>query len=315
MDGNSKFIGTITDGDIRRSLLKSNDLNLPISFVANKKSFTISPTSSQEEVRQIMRVKGAQQVPVVDAQGIVSGLYSWMPEDLKLRPNQMVIMAGGKGSRLLPLTADCPKPMLKISGKPMLEHIIERAIEDGFNKFIISINYLGEQIKQHFGDGKKIGVEVTYLEESLPMGTAGALSLLDVIPMEPLVITNGDVLTEISYGSLLDFHIDHSAHATMAIRPHILKNPYGVVRLNGININGFDEKPITKSYINAGVYAINPDVLKLMKKNEPLDMPMLFDNLSRKGKQCIAYPMHEHWIDIGAPHDYQEALNLFLGRG
>jgi len=217
-----------------------------------------------------------------------------------------VIMAGGIGTRLRPLTDNCPKPMLLVAGKPMLEHIINRAKLEGFSRFIISINYLGHIIESYFGDGKSLDVSIEYLREESPLGTAGALSLFKVKPALPIVVTNGDVITDIRYGELLDFHLRHLASATMAVRVHEWQHPFGVVQTQGFEIVGFEEKPIARSHINAGVYALNPDALDLLSKNMHCDMPILFERLKAQSLRTVAYPMHEPWLDVGR----QDDLNL-----
>jgi NDP-sugar pyrophosphorylase family protein len=228
------------------------------------------------------------------------------------RNNTMVIMAGGKGTRLRPHTDNCPKPLLPIGGKPILEHIIARAKVSGFHRFVISLHYLGDMIKAHFGDGTKLGVSISYIEETIPMGTAGALSLLRDRLSAPFVVTNGDVLTDIDYGRLLDFHMSYAAQATMAVREHEWQNPFGVVRTDGIDIVTFEEKPIVKSHINAGVYALNPAVIQLLSPIDYCDMPTLFSLAKENSLRTIAYPMHEPWLDIGRPSDFEHAQSLSI---
>ncbi|MDC3047477.1 sugar phosphate nucleotidyltransferase, partial [Prochlorococcus sp. AH-736-A21] len=218
------------------------------------------------------------------------------------RKNTFVIMAGGQGKRLRPYTENCPKPMIEIEGKPMLEHILYRAKLEGFQNFIISINYLGQIIKDYFGDGSRHNINIKYVNEDLPLGTAGSLSLLE-LPDEPFLVSNGDIITDISYGNLLDFHIKHNAVATMAIKIHQWQNPFGIVSMDGIVIKGFEEKPIIKSQVNAGVYALSKDSLDSLIKNEKCDMPDLFLKLKSQKKLTIGYPIHEHWKDIGRPDD------------
>jgi NDP-sugar pyrophosphorylase family protein len=215
----------------------------------------------------------------------------------------MVIMAGGKGVRLHPQTLNCPKPLLRIAGKPILEHIIEHAKNQGFTNLVIAINYLGHMIEDYFGDGDKFGVKIQYLRENLPLGTAGALSLLDPKPDSSFIVTNGDVITDINYVELLNYHHQNSASATMAVRGYEWQNPFGVVQTQGLEIIGFEEKPITRSNINAGVYALEPSALSLLGKSEPCDMPMLLKRLQEKSKLVIAFPMHESWLDIGRLED------------
>jgi NDP-sugar pyrophosphorylase family protein len=219
----------------------------------------------------------------------------------------MVIMAGGMGKRLRPHTENCPKPMLPVAGKPMLEHIIDRAKKEGFIHFVISINYLGHMIESHFGNGDNLGVKIHYLREQSPLGTVGALSLLSPMPSLPFVVTNGDVVSDIRFSEILDFHSRHSADATMAVRLHEWQHPFGVVQTQGVEIIGFDEKPIARSHINAGVYVLETSALQLLKPEEKCDMPTLFERLKAQGKLTVAYPMHEPWLDVGRPDDLKQA--------
>jgi dTDP-glucose pyrophosphorylase len=299
-----KLLGTLSDGDIRRGLLCGLTLMSSVEDAMNTSPFVVPQDISPEVVSQIMRANKIQQVPEVDEDGCVVNLHTWDEfEASKSVDALMVIMAGGKGTRLRPHTEDCPKPMLLVRGKPMLAHIIERARAEGFQKFVIALNYLGHVIEDYFADGRKFGVQITYLRESSPLGTAGALSLFASSPDIPFVVTNGDVLTDIRYAELLDFHNRHGADATMAVRLHEWQHPFGVVTMDGLAILGFDEKPVARTHINAGVYAISPEALALLAKGEPCDMPKLFERLQEKGARTIAYPMHEPWLDVGRPND------------
>jgi NDP-sugar pyrophosphorylase family protein len=219
----------------------------------------------------------------------------------------MVIMAGGMGTRLRPHTESCPKPLLSVAGKPMLEHIIERVKLEGFSHFVLAIHYLGHMIEDHFGNGERLGVKIDYLREQSPLGTAGALGLLDPYPDAPFVVTNGDVITDIRYGELLDFHVRHNATATMAVRVHEWQHPFGVVQTEGVDIVGFEEKPVARTHINAGVYALDPEALSVLCAEERCDMPTLFERLQAKSKRTVAYPMHEPWLDVGRPEDLTRA--------
>jgi dTDP-glucose pyrophosphorylase len=301
--------GTISDGDIRRGLLRGLDLNSPITSVVHRNALVVPPGMGREAVRQIMVANRIQQIPVVDERHHVVGLHLWdelnaSPE----RPNLMVIMAGGMGTRLRPHTENCPKPLLNVAGKPMLEHIIERAKLEGFSRFVLAIHYLGHMIEEYFGDGERLGVEIGYLREQAPLGTAGALGLLMPRPDAPFVVTNGDVLTDIRYGELLDFHVRHNAHGTMAVRVHEWQHPFGVVQTQGVEIVGFEEKPVSRSHINAGVYVLDPEALNLLSVDARCDMPTLFERLQAQAKRTVAYPMHEPWLDVGRPDDLTRAI-------
>jgi dTDP-glucose pyrophosphorylase len=296
--------GTISDGDIRRALLKGMDLNSPIASVIHRNSLVVPPEMTRDLVRQLMVANKIQQIPAVDEHRHVVGLHLWDEiTSPPVRSNVMVIMAGGKGTRLRPHTENCPKPMLPIAGKPMLEHIIERAKEEGFGHFVLAVHYLGHMIEDYFGSGTNMGVRIDYLREHTPLGTAGALSLLNPIPEQAFVVTNGDVITDIQYGELLDFHLRHDAAATMAVRMHEWQHPFGVVHTQGIEIVGFEEKPIARSHINAGVYALNPNSLSVLSKDMLCDMPTLFERLQAQSRRTVAYPMHEPWLDVGRPDD------------
>lgn len=296
--------GTISDGDIRRGLLKGLDLNSPITNVVHHNALVVPPEMGRDLVMQLMVANKIQQIPVVDEHRHIVGLHLWdQITTPKIRSNLMVIMAGGMGARLRPHTENCPKPLLLVAGKPMLEHIIERAKLEGFSQFVLAIHYLGNMIEDYFGNGERLGVRIDYLREQSPLGTAGALGLLNPRPDAPFVVTNGDVITDIRYGELLDFHIRHSAVATMAVRVHEWQHPFGVVQTQGVEIVGFEEKPIARSHINAGVYVLEPEALNILCLNTPCDMPTLFERLQAQAKRTVAYPMHEPWLDVGRPDD------------
>lgn len=305
-----KLEGTISDGDIRRGLLKGLTLDSSIESVIHRNALVVPPDMERDLVKQLMFANKIQQIPVVDDSHHIIGLHLWdeintLPE----RANMMVIMAGGMGTRLRPHTDNCPKPMLLVSGKPILEHIIERAKKEGFSHFVLAIHYLGHMIEDYFGNGERFQVRIDYLREKSPLGTAGALALLSPIPENPFVVTNGDVITDIRYGELLDFHIRHVAVATMAVLVHEWQHPFGVVETNGIEIIGFEEKPVVRSHINAGVYVLNSNVLDELSVDERCDMPSLFERLQAKSLRTIAYPMHEPWLDVGRPDDFKQAIS------
>ncbi len=306
------LVGTLTDGDIRRGLLRELTLDSPIEGVVNRDPLVVPPQWGRETVLQLMQANKIHQLPVVDEHGHVVGIHLW--DELLTpakRPNVMVIMAGGRGTRLGQHTENCPKPLLPVGGKPMLEHIIERAKAEGFNRFVFAIHYLGHMIEDYFGDGSRWQVQIAYLHEQTPLGTAGALGLMQPRPDEPFLVTNGDVLTDIRYGELLDFHCRHRAVATMAVRQYEWQHPFGVVKTKGVEIIGFEEKPISRSHINAGVYVMEPQALALLGVNEHCDMPTLFTRLQEQNDRTIVYPMHEPWLDVGRPDDLAKARNEY----
>ena len=312
VDTEGRLLGVVSDGDLRRGLLRGMFMHDSVREIANPSPLVVPEGADREIVRAIMKANKVQQVPVVDDEGRVVGLHLW--DSLDTTPSHdhaMIIMAGGKGTRLRPYTENCPKPMLRIAGKPMLEHIVERAKSQGFRRFVFSLNYLGQMIRDHFGDGSAHGVEVVYVEETEPLGTAGALSLIQPRPGSAFVVTNGDVLTDIDYRELIEFRERYNAHGVMAVRVYEWTNPYGVVRMENVDITGFAEKPVSRSHINAGVYAFAPSVLDHLVRHRHCDMPTLFDRLREAGHRTVAYPMHEPWLDVGRPDDLERANRAF----
>ncbi len=308
MSSDGALLGTLTDGDIRRGLLRGLDLNSQIETIIRRDPLVVPPQLGRDTVLQLMRANKIHQLPIVDDNRSLVGLHLWDElMDPHERANLMVIMAGGQGTRLRPHTEDCPKSMLPVGGKPMLEHIIERAKAEGFQSFVLAIHYLGYMIEKYFGDGSRWQVHINYLREASPLGTAGAIGLLTPRPEAPFVVSNGDVLTDIRYGELLDFHCRHGATATMAVRLHEWQHPFGVVRTKGVDIIGFEEKPIARSHINAGIYVLAPSALDVMNAGEHCDMPTLFSKLQEHAARTIVYPMHEPWLDIGRPDDLNRA--------
>ena len=301
----SKLIGTITDGDIRRGLLRGLNLDNSVAEVMNRSPLVVPPGITLDTLIKIMSINKILQLPEVGSDGEIFGLHAIDEiEPVRSVDALMVIMAGGKGTRLLPHTETCPKPMLKVKGRPMMAHILEHALSEGFSKVIISVNYLGHLVEEYFGDGRQFGLEIEYLREMNPLGTAGALSLISQRPDDPFVVTNGDVLTDVKYADILDFHKRYEADATMAVRLYEWQHPFGVVELNGLEICGFEEKPVARSHINAGVYVLSPSSLTLLEKNEQCDMPQLFERIRQRGGRVIAYPMHEPWLDVGRSQDF-----------
>jgi len=302
------LLGTITDGDIRRGLLRGFSLSYQIESVLNKDPVVVPPNLSRETVLQIMQANKVHQLPIVDKGRKVVGLHAWnsvyAPEVIK---NTIFIMAGGEGRRLRPYTENCPKPLLPINGKPMLEYIIERAKREGFSNFVLAINYLGKMIEDYFEDGKKWDVKISYIKESEPLGTAGAISLWESCSSDPFIVCNGDVLTDIRYLDMLNFHNHHSACATMGIRLYEWKHPFGVVKTEGVEIHSFEEKPISRSHVNAGIYVLSPSVFSILEKGKYCDMPTVFKNLRDNRGRTIVYPIHETWLDIGHIADFELA--------
>lgn len=306
-----RLLGTLTDGDIRRAFLRGHTLKSKIDGIIHRNPLVVPPDMGRDIVLQFMSANKIHQLPVVAEDGKVIGLHLWdtiiSPASI---PNVMVVMAGGKGTRLRPHTEKCPKPMIEVGGKPMLEHIIERAKLDGISNFILSLYYLGDMIEDYFCDGHKWGVRIEYLREENPLGTAGCLSLIKEQPLLPIIISNGDVLTDIRYTDLLNFHNRQNAMATMAVRQHEIENQFGVVKTKGVDIIGFEEKPIYRSHINAGIYVLNPECLSFLDEGAHCNMPTLFEKVQFNSGRTVVYPMHEPWLDVGRPDDLIQARNM-----
>jgi dTDP-glucose pyrophosphorylase len=304
--------GTVTDGDIRRGLLKGLTLESKLTEVLNSNPILADKNFNMRDVFNIMSKYKISQVPIVDKDMKLLGLHL-MEEKVfpSTRANTVVIMAGGRGTRLLPFTEATPKPMLLVSGKPILENIIVQARNQGFKNFILAINYLGNIIEEYFGDGSFLDVNIKYVKETTPLGTAGALALLNPAPQDDLVVLNGDVISDINYADLLDFHLQNQAAGTMAVQPFEWINPYGIVQTEELEIIDFHEKPTIKFLINAGIYALSPMSLNLIKNSAPLQMPDLFIEIRKEGGKTIVYPVHEKWIDVGSKESLSEAMQFF----
>lgn len=317
VDHDRKLLGTVTDGDIRRGILKGIPLHQPVELIMNSHPVTIPKINDANSILNIMKVNALHHLPVVDDTGRLIGFEKL--DDLIQQPqreNWVVIMAGGLGTRLRPLTDNCPKPMLKIGGKPLLETTLEEFIRQGFVRFCLSVNYKSEEIAAYFGDGGRWDAEIEYIYEERPMGTAGSLRLFPRDTNNPIIVINGDILTKLSFEQLLSFHEKHKACATVAVTAYDLKVEYGVVKIDKDTLVGFDEKPVFESFINAGIYVVDPQILKTIPQNTNFDMNQLLEGLLRQEKKVCAFPIREYWIDIGKMQDYDQAKldydNVFL---
>ncbi|MBF0623612.1 MAG: nucleotidyltransferase family protein [Magnetococcales bacterium] len=308
VDDNRHLMGIMTDGDVRRGLLHRIDMDAPVSRVMCVNPVTVPETDSRETIRSLMGARGLEHVPVLDKAGRLVGLKTL--QDLTrpvTRDNWVVIMAGGLGSRLGDLTADCPKPLLNVGSRPILEIILESFIEYGFHRFFFSVNYKKGMIQDHFGDGSRFGVTIEYLEEDRRLGTAGSLTLLPDFPDDPLFVMNGDLLTRIDFDDILDFHLRHQAAATLCVRKVEHSVPYGVVEMDGHRLIGIEEKPVREYFVNAGIYLLNPETLSLVPEGVHYDMTDLFREIMDSGGTTAAFPFLEYWLDIGRLGDFQQA--------
>jgi len=307
VDENSVLLGTLTDGDIRRALLRGQTLGSLCQHAMNDKFRFFTCNDGYASMQAKMKLEEVRQMPVLNEEGKVLDLVFLDEFDKSKLPNSVVVMAGGLGKRLRPFTENCPKPMLPIGGKPMLEILLEQCIDCGFSNFYFSVNYLKNQVIDYFQSGDRWGVNIDYLEESRPLGTAGSLRLLSDKVDQPFLVLNGDVLTRLDYSKLLSFHDEHGASATMCVRDYQVNIPFGVVKTDGFELSCFDEKPSYNYLVNAGVYVVNPGMLSFVQENEVMDMPSLLGRLQKAGQKVSVCPVHEYWIDVGRPEALQQA--------
>ena len=308
VDESMRLIGIVTDGDIRRALLKGMNLHDRIEEVMTVDFTVARPETRGDDIVALMKNRDLRQIPIVDNEGRVVDLKI-LVDMVRLpgRDNWVVIMAGGQGERLQPLTNDMPKPLLKVGRKPLLETIIENFVEFGFRRYFVSVNYLADKIEAFLGSGSRWGVDIQYLRESRKMGTAGALTLLPERPERACVVMNGDVLTRVNWQHLLDFHDSHHAQATICVKEYHFQVPYGVIRTDQHRLAGIDEKPVHHFFVNAGIYVLEPEVLAFIPRDRPSDMTGIFDELLRRGCETVAFPIREYWMDIGRMEDYEQA--------
>lgn len=313
VDADDRLMGTVTDGDVRRGILKGISLDEAVERIMRKDPIFARFTDLRENMLTLMKKKEIHQLPILDARGCVVGMEI-LDELLEVggRDNVVVLMAGGLGSRLRPLTENTPKSLLPVGKKPILETIIENFVEFGFRRFYLAVNYKDEMIRAYFGDGSKQNIEIRYLAETQRLGTAGALSLLPEKPDKPFFVMNGDLLTKVNFLQLLHFHRENKATATMCVREYDFQVPYGVVKMREDHtVEKIDEKPVQGFFVNAGIYALEPETLSGIPKDKFFDMPQLFENLIKAGHRVTAFPLREYWIDIGRVNDLKRANGEF----
>jgi dTDP-glucose pyrophosphorylase len=306
-----KLLGTLTDGDIRRGLLKGLNLNSSIDSIVFKKPITAKQNDTKEKLLKIALHKKKYQIPIIDKNRKVTGIYLLRDLLEKNKSNLVIIMAGGMGLRLRPFTNNIPKSMLTIGNRPILQNIIERFKVSGYTNFVICVNYKSKIITNYFGDGKKFGVKIKYVNEKTRMGTAGALSLLKKKPKEPFFVINGDLLTSLDFNNMLDFHNQNEAKATMCVVEYNFSSPYGELILDNENILAIKEKPKHKIFVNAGIYILDPECLNLVPRKY-CDMPSIFRKIIASKYKTISFPLAEYWADIGMKADYERANKEYL---
>ncbi|MFT7860916.1 MAG: nucleotidyltransferase family protein [Sulfurimonas sp.] len=318
LDNDDTLLGVITDGDIRRALLKGLTLESPIKEIVQTNPVVCHIDETKEQVLAKVLGKRIYHLPVLDVNSRVVGIQD--VESLlkgKKRSNKVVLMVGGLGTRLRPLTEDTPKPMLKVGNRPILETIILNFKQYGFEEFILSVNYKADIVKSYFGNGERFGVDIAYVSEEKRMGTAGALSLMKEHLTEPFFVMNGDLLTNVNFEHFLNFHHENSSVATMAVREYEYQIPFGVINQESGEIRSIVEKPKQRHYVNAGIYILNPEVLGLIPNDTFYDMPTLFEDLIRGKQKPISFPVHEYWLDIGQIDELHQAraeyFNVFEG--
>ena len=312
VDENKKLLGTLTDGDVRRAMLRGGGLDDLIESIYFHSPITCGINDSNEKILQLAVAHKLFQIPVVDVEGRIVGIAE---VDELLQPlnrtNKVVLMVGGLGIRLSPLTDTTPKPMLHVGNRPILETIIENFSKYGYTDIILSVSYKSHIIEEYFGDGYKFGVKIDYVHESKRMGTAGALSLMRDSLTEPFFVMNGDLLTNINFEHMHDYHLSHDAAATMAVREYDFQVPYGVVNVQDGRIVSIEEKPTHKFFVSAGIYMLSPKILAGIPDNEFFDMPTLFERLIADRHNAVSFPIREYWLDIGRMSDYERANNEY----
>jgi dTDP-glucose pyrophosphorylase len=313
VDEHHRLLGTITDGDVRRAILRDKSLDSSADVIMNKSPKIVREGIENDEAIRIMADIKVEHLPVVDAEGKVVDLkilhHIVQPER---KENWVLLMAGGLGTRLYPLTENTPKPLLKVGGKPLLEIILEGFVRQGFYKFYISVNYKAEMIEEYFGDGSKWGVNIRYLRENKRMGTAGALTLINEPASLPMIVMNGDLLTKVNFNQLLHFHDQHDSVATMCVRDYQYQLPYGVVNIERNRLLSLEEKPIKHYFVNAGIYVINQQVMDMIPRDTFFDMTSLFEMVLEDRLEAGVYPIREYWIDIGRIDDFNRANVEYL---
>jgi len=312
-DSNGNLLAAVTDGDVRRALLAGHGLDSRADAAFNTNFFALEENVDSAHVTAGAAKNGFREYPVVDSDGrLVCVEVQGSGGERVARDNTVVVMAGGKGLRLRPLTEETPKPLLLVRGKPILQHIIDNLRDEGFSDIVLAINYLGEQIESYFQDGSSFGVNIRYIKEDRALGTAGALSLLQEPISSPIVVMNGDLVLAASVGKMVDYHLEKQATITVGAKVVETTIPFGVLSTRGLVVEGIAEKPTYRDLVNAGVYVLNSEIFAPLSANQSFDMPELILENVDAGK-VIAFPMHETWADLGHPLDLSRAQDLMGG--
>ncbi|HSP16248.1 MAG TPA: nucleotidyltransferase family protein [Thermoanaerobaculia bacterium] len=302
------LLGTLTDGDVRRALLSGATLENVIEPFIQRRFIAVTPEATRAEVIELTQARRVEQIPIIDAEGKLVGLHL-LHEILGAieRPNWAVIMAGGKGTRLWPITENLPKPMVKVAGRPILERLVLHLIGFGIRRIFLSINHLGEIVERHFGDGSRFGCQLEYLREDRPLGTGGSLRLLPERPAEPLLVMNGDLVTQADIGSMLSFHARGGQVATVAMRPYVHVVPFGCLEVSGHRVLRMEEKPRLMQLVNAGIYVLNPELIDRIPEDEEFPLPALLESCVQRGELVHAFEILDEWIDVGQREQLRQA--------
>jgi dTDP-glucose pyrophosphorylase len=304
-----RLVGTVTDGDIRRAILRGVSLTSPVEDLMAREFTSVGRDVPRQALLDLFQSRDIKHIPVIGVDGQLLGVHR-IKDFLgrQERANWSIIMAGGQGRRLRPLTDTTPKPMLEVGGQPLLERIVAQLAAAGLKRIFLSVGYLGHQIEEHFGDGGRFGCQLEYLREDEPLGTGGALSLLPDAPKDPLVVLNGDLVTEVRFGALLDYHVRHGFSVTACVKDLAVTIPHGVCRIDGRSVVEFVEKPTHRFLINAGIYVLEPSVLSMIPAGQLYDLPDIINELGSRGEEVGAYAIRESWMDIGNVEDYQRIV-------
>lgn len=308
-DETRRVIGLLTDGDLRRALLRGLPLSSrSLEDVMTRNFVSVRAETGRAEVLDIMRARKVDQIPVLDEEGRLVALHLLREFVTPVqRPNWAVIMAGGKGERLRPITEAIPKPMVRVAGVPILERLVHHLVGVGIQRIFIAVNYLGHQIEEHFGDGSGFGIGIEYLREQEPLGTGGALSLLPEPPAESILLLNGDLITQLDFGAMLDLHNARGSAITMGVKPYSLSVPYGVAEVQDGRLVELREKPVHRMLVNAGIYTLDPATLAHVPPGRYLPITELIQQRKDAGDAIGVHVIEEDWIDIGQPEQLSQA--------
>ena len=313
VDADDKLIGTLSDGDIRRAFLDGGNLNDTVDGIYYTEPTVVTINHTKEEIFNLCTSKKISQIPVIDNEGRVVSI-DLLNELLQpqVHGNKVILMVGGLGKRLRPLTEKTPKPMLLVGGKPILQTIVEKFVSYGFVNIVMCVGYKSNIIQDFFEDGSKFGANIEYILEEKRMGTAGALSLLQKEPKEAFFVMNGDLLTNVNFEHLLEFHLANNSMATMCVREYDFEVPYGVVNVKEGKILSIEEKPVQSFFVSAGIYMLDPKCIEMIPKDTFYDMPTLFEKLIEIEQNTISFPLREYWLDIGRMEEYEKANKEYL---